>query len=151
MGVIRPGLYRPPHPKRESCTVSNMKRILLVDDEAHVLRVIKLSLDRNGFEVDTALSAEIALKMLRETEFDVVITDIDMPVMNGKELCETVARDFGADAPFAVVVTNAIDEEAKQWVANLSKTELVEKPMSLRWLVARLNEYFGHYDQAVNS
>ena len=45
--------------------LNKLKRILLVDDQAHVLRVIKLSLDRNGFEVDTALSGDTALAMLK--------------------------------------------------------------------------------------
>jgi len=80
-----------------------LNRILLVDDQAHVLRVIKLSLDRNGFEVDTALSAEIALDMLQQGAFesnpyDVVITDMDMPVMDGRELADCINRRFNESA-----------------------------------------------------
>ena len=127
-----------------------MKRILLVDDQAHVLRVIKLSLDRNGFEVDTALSGEIALKMLREASYNVVITDIDMPNLNGQDLCEAIQREFAGDAPLCMLVVAESDQIPEEWLASIKMTELVEKPMSLRWLVSRLNEYFGHFGKAAN-
>ena len=127
-----------------------MKRILLVDDQAHVLRVIKLSLDRNGFEVDTALSGEIALKMLREANYNVVITDIDMPILNGQELCEAIQREFVEDAPLCMLVVADGDEISDEWLASIDRTELVEKPMSLRWLVSRLNEYFGHFGKVAS-
>lgn len=123
-----------------------MKRILLVDDQAHVLRVMKLTLDRNGYEVDTALSGEVALSMLNEHAYDVMITAVEMPGMNGQVLCQSVQRQFGNDAPLTFVVSDA-SGDTSDWVAQLPNTECLEKPVSLRWLVARLNEYFGHYDR----
>ena len=130
-----------------------LKRILLVDDQAHVLRVIKLSLDRNGFEVDTALSAEIALEMLQQgalevNPYDVVITDMDMPVMDGQQLADCINRNFETDAPLIFLVGEDSDQQLAEWAEKQASTEIVEKPMSLRWLVSRLNGYFGHYDTA---
>ena len=71
-----------------------MKRILLVDNQAHVLRVMKLSLDRNGYEVDTALSADVALGMLRKQKYDVLITDNSLSKMDGQQLIDTIADQF---------------------------------------------------------
>ena len=127
-----------------------MKRILLVDDQAHVLRVIKLSLDRNGFEVDTALTGEIALQMLAENTYDIVITDLDMPGMTGKDLCQSIEQNFPVDPSLNFIIIDEPSAELSDWVLTLQKTELVEKPLSLRWLVARLNKHFGHFDQAAN-
>jgi len=123
-----------------------MRRILLVDDQAHVLRVMKLSLDRNGYEVDTALGGEVALCMLHEQHYDVLITDVDMPRMNGRQLCDTVQHQLKEHAPLTFVIANVTDDAA-DWVEQLPNTEWLEKPLSLRWIVARLNEYFGHYDR----
>lgn len=128
-----------------------LKRILLVDDQAHVLRVIKLSLDRNGFEVDTALSAEIALEMLQQgrldaNPYDVVITDMDMPVMDGQQLADCINRRFEVQAPLIFLVGEESDQQLAVWAESQASTEIVEKPISLRWLVSRLNGYFGHYD-----
>lgn len=124
-----------------------MKKILLVDDQAHVLRVIKLSLDRNGYEVDTALTGEIALRMMAESHYDVLIADSSMPTMSGTQLCEAVYRDFDERLPLMFVVADEIDKDLVNWTRDYPSVEFLEKPMSLRWLVARLNEFFGCYEQ----
>lgn len=132
-------------------------RILLVDDQAHVLRVIKLSLDRSGFEVDTALNGDTAVAMLKENSigegplrysgYDVVITDIDMPGMKGTELCDAILRDFPENPPLMFVLGDTVDAGLLSWIEHRPRVELLEKPMSLRFLVARINEHFGHFDK----
>ena len=56
-----------------------MKKILIADDEPHVIRVLKLSLEREGYEVDAVPHGEAALERLRVSTPDVLITDIQMP------------------------------------------------------------------------
>ena len=137
--------------------LNKLKRILLVDDQAHVLRVIKLSLDRNGFEVDTALSGDTALAMLKSAgahasdnrHYDVLITDADMPGMNGMALCESVYREFSHGSPLMFIVGEDGDTSLSEWAGKHRGTELLEKPISLGWLVSRLDEHFGHYDKQV--
>jgi len=139
-----------------------MKRILLVDDEAHVLRVMKLSLDRNGYEVDTALSGDVALQMMYENDYHAIITDIDLSQMSGRQLCETV-RDRHGESILIFVVSgkrefdspgnsdqDAVTSETLAWKDSMVNIEALEKPVSLRWIVARLNEFFGAYDQPGN-
>ena len=77
-----------------------MKRILIVDDEPHVIRVMRLSLERAGYEVFEAANGEIALQRIAESMPDVMITDIDMPRMTGEQLCKEIQPlDAGADIP----------------------------------------------------
>ena len=133
---------RPGVPDAAPCA---LKRILLVDDEAHVLRVMRLSLDRNGYEVDTALDAEVALRMLREHRHAALIVGGEL-APRGRGLCESVARLYGAAAPLMLVM----DEEGSDgqaWSPSALGVERVERPVSLRWIVARLNEYFGDYER----
>lgn len=127
-------------------SVNRVKRILLVDNQAHVLRVMKLSLDRNGYEVDTALSADVALRMLRETSYDVLITDNGLTKMDGQQLIDTVASQFQSRAPAMFLLTEHDVPALEQWSTNVDRTECMEKPISLRYLVGRLNELFGKYD-----
>jgi len=127
-------------------SVNPMKRILLVDNQAHVLRVMKLSLDRNGYEVDTALSADVALRMLRETKYDVMITDSGLTKMDGQQLIDTIADQFRSRAPIMFLVTDQDGEALEEWSSRIDRTECMEKPISLRYLVGRLNEMFGTYD-----
>jgi len=132
-------------------SVPQMKRILLVDDEAHVLRVMKLSLERNGYDVDTALSGDVALSMLREQDYHALITDSDMPKMSGQQLCKTVRSRHGDSILiFVIVSTASVDSvpERLDWIKSEVNMEALETPVSLRWIVARLNEFFGDYELA---
>ncbi len=122
-----------------------------------MLRVIKLSLDRHGFEVDTALSGDIALAMMRPGAakragrngvYDVLIADADMPGMNGMQLCEAVRRDMPTNLPLMFVVDECEDRLAFEWARNFTDAEILEKPMSLLGLVARLDQHFDDHSLA---
>ncbi len=87
-------------------------RILHVDDDLEFLPVAKQVLEEEGnFQVETAYSAEEALKKLREKEYDVVITDYQMPGKNGLELLNEVRRQ-GNDVPFIVLSCKGKEEIA---------------------------------------
>ncbi len=127
-----------------------MKRILLVDSQAHILRVMKLSLDRNGYEVDTALNGEVALEKMRETHYDVLITDNELSSMTGAQLLGSVSAHFNTDiytdAPKMFLLTPENMPVLPENELPQAKFESLEKPVSLRYLVARLNEMFGAYE-----
>lgn len=125
-----------------------MKRILLVDNQAHVLRVMKLTLDRNGYEVDTALSGDVALRMLRENNYDVLIADNGLVKMDGRQLIDTVNEQFRSRAPAMFLVTDQNAADLETWSRQVDRTECMAKPISLRYLVGRLNELFGKYETA---
>jgi len=136
-------------------------RILLIDDQAHVLRVIKLSLDRNGFDVDTADSGDTAVSMLRtsangkgklrQSAYDVIITDADMPGMHGTELCEAILRDFNDNPPLMFIVGDSADRQLAEWAARRPAIEVLEQPMSLAHLMDRIDEHFGQFEKIAAS
>lgn len=120
-----------------------MRRILLVDDEPHVIRVIKLALDRKGYEVDVARNGEQALGKLREQAYDVLITDYQMPRMDGQALCQALHDEIAGPKPLTLIITAKTDSELRDWAEQSGDTEYLEKPLSLRRLTARLEDYFG--------
>lgn len=128
------------------CANKVMKRILLVDNQAHVLRVMKSTLDRNGYEVDTALSGDVALGMLRTQQYDVLIADSGLEKLDGQQLIDTISDQFRSRAPAMFLVTDKESKGLEKWSGTLERTECLEKPISLRYLVGRLNELFGKYD-----
>ena len=68
----------------------NIFRILLVEDEEHLLEVIKLNLELEGYKVTTAMNGTAALKIFRQERFSLVILDVMLPEMDGFSVCEAI-------------------------------------------------------------
>ena len=114
--------------------------ILVVDDEASSRRILKLGLEAAGYEVDTAGDGVEALEKLRGDRFDVLITDMNMPRMDGQELCAAIRSSPEDLAPLIFVLTARVGVRTREWTESLEDIEFVEKPASLRRLVERVAE-----------
>ncbi len=119
-----------------------MSRILIVDDQPHVIRVLKINLETEGYKVDTASNGHEALQQIAANEPDVLITDIQMPGMNGQELCESIQANMPARKFLIMVMTSTTERDQRDWVKNITHLEFLEKPLSPRKLVSRLKQYF---------
>ena len=118
------------------------KTILLVDDEPHVIRVLRLMLEREGYEVWSANDGIEALEKMSARRPDVMVSDIQMAGMDGRELCRT-ARQRYPDETFPIfVMTSMTASQEREWVRELANVEFLEKPLSPRQLIARLTTYF---------
>src|SRR6266704_490059 len=116
-------------------------RILVVDDEAAILRLLKEALTQWGYQVTGATSAAEALQALRGDMFDAVITDIRMPDMNGLELLKEIKRH---DESVEVVVMTGYPTIASAVEAlKVGAFDYLSKPLlldELRHLMARMTE-----------
>ena len=120
-----------------------MTSLLVVDDEPRVSRVTKLCLERAGYDVEVAFDGAEALEKLVARPFDALITDLVMPRMTGRELCERIEETL-RDRKFPIfVVTSSPEEEHREWAARMERVEFFEKPLSLRHLIARLEHHLG--------
>lgn len=118
------------------------KTILLVDDEPHVIRVLRLMLEREGYEVWSANDGNEALEKMNARRPDVMVSDIQMAGMDGRELCRT-ARTRYPDETFPIfVMTSMTASQEREWVRELANVAFLEKPLSPRQLIARLTTYF---------
>lgn len=73
---------------------TGVKRILVVEDEPAISQVCRLVLTRDGFEVDTAVDGRMAQGMLREGDYDLILMDIRMPVMGGREFYQILEVQY---------------------------------------------------------
>ena len=121
----------------------SMRSILLVDDQPHQRRMVSVQLERAGLRVEEANNGHEALAWLADDEFDVVVTDVDMPSMNGRELCTAIAERFGSEGPLLLVLTGLPEDECAGWVSALPQAELFDKPVSVRRLLARIRDHLG--------
>lgn len=126
------------------------KKILLVDDEAHVLRVMKISLERAGFEVLTAKNGVDGLASTHEHRPDVMIVDIDMPKMNGKELCLKIHAELPNLRIPIFIATSRAEDEFRDWIDSFPMVSFLEKPLSLRNLVPSLQALLDETSDAIN-
>ena len=117
-----------------------MRSVLVVDDEPHARRVVKLALERAGYEVTLAANGRDAMEMLQAREFAAMVTDICMPEMTGRELCEWTRKEQPERDMFIWVASSRAEDDARSWAGELSRVEFLEKPLSLRKLVKTLSE-----------
>jgi len=120
-----------------------MKRILIVDDEPYVIRVMRLALERSGYQVDAVANGMQALEYLEEQHPDVMITDIDMPQLNGKDLCMKVNSQLPDRSFHIIVLTARAELEHREWSAAIPGLDFMEKPVSIRQLMLRLDACFA--------
>ena len=116
-----------------------MKRILIVDDEPYVIRVIRLALERYGYLVDEAANGMRALEYLEQQQPDLMITDIDMPQLNGKDLCMKINSQLPDRAFHIIVLTARAELEHREWSAAIPGLDFMEKPVSIRQLMSLLD------------
>ena len=110
-------------------------RILVVDDEPQIRRVMRATLVSRGYVVSDAQSGEEALDKLREEKFDLVLLDMNMPGMGGLEACRSIRA--GSDMPIIIVsIRNA--EKDKVEALDAGADDYVTKPFSTPELLARI-------------
>ena len=119
------------------------RRILVVDDESHILHVLSLKLRNSGFIVDTAVDGEDALHQVAAMPPDLVITDLQMPYVNGIELCRAMI-DNPATADIPVIILTARGYALGSEAATLSNVrQVVSKPFSPRTILEQVRRVLG--------
>ncbi|HMB16508.1 MAG TPA: response regulator [Pelovirga sp.] len=108
-----------------------MKKVLIVDDEASFLLSLKdvLKAHRDKFEILTAENGSVAVDLLRETSFDLLVTDLRMPEMNGFELLAWVSRHQPQLPVIAMSAFGTPEIEAR--LKKMDTLQFIEKPVDL--------------------
>lgn len=119
-----------------------MNRILLTDDEPHVVRVLQQSLQRAGYQVDTAPNGAVALEKIVDNPPDVLVTDIQMPRMDGETLCRRIQSEMPERQFLIFVLTSRTEIEHRDWSRQIDNLQFLEKPVSIRRLITTLDRYF---------
>jgi DNA-binding response OmpR family regulator len=109
--------------------------ILVVDDEPKVARLARDYLEKNGFRVLTAADGQSALTIARREKPDLIILDLMLPHIDGREVCRILRRE--SDVP--IIMLTALSEEIDQVTGlEIGADDYITKPFSVRALVARV-------------
>ncbi len=117
------------------------KRILIVDDNVALARVIQFAMDGAGFETVTAQNGQIAFELAKKSLFDVVITDQQMPEMTGVDLCRNLrGMPEYKDCPIILLTAKGLELELPHLQHELEIDATFSKPFSPSALVKTVNE-----------
>src|SRR5512135_2093155 len=115
--------------------MNDHRRILVVDDEPQITRVLRTSLSAQGYDLRVANDGETALEIMKDWTPDLVITDLSMPNMDGLEL----SRRIRAKLPVPIIVLSVKGEErTKVKALDAGVDNYVTNPFSLEALLARV-------------
>ena len=124
-------------------TASN-PRVLVIDDELPILRVLKSTLVASGLEVMTAPSGSAALQAVAQSVADVIVLDLGLPDMDGKQVIQAL-REW-TKAPI-VVLSARHDEEERIAALDLGADDYITKPFHMGELQARLRTALRHAER----
>ena len=109
--------------------------IFLVDDEQHIIDLVRLYLEREGFQVDSATDGQVALEQLLARPPDLVVLDLMLPGLDGREIC----RQLHARSDLPILMLTARDDDIDKIVGlELGADDYLTKPFNPRELVARI-------------
>ena len=123
------------------------RKILTVDDEKHIVRLIQVNLERHGYEVVTAYDGREALEKVDQERPDLVILDVMMPYMDGFEVLQNLKRNPGTrDIPVIMLTAKAQDADVfKGWQSGVDC--YLTKPFNPMELISFVQRIFKSLEQ----
>ena len=130
-----------------------MPRILAVDDEPNIVRLIQVNLERQGYQVETANNGAQALEKIRLSRPDLLVSDVMMPEMDGFELLSSIRRDPALeDLPVIMLTAKAQDRDVMEGYKRGADIYLAKpfNPLELITFVKRILAATGGGDGRIN-
>lgn len=115
------------------------KKIMLVEDDTSVARILQLTIERQGHEVFWAMNGEAALEAMAASWPDVLITDINMPRLSGRDLCLQLRERYPDRDLLIVVMTSMTERQEKEWIRHFPRIHFMEKPLSPKRLLGLID------------
>ncbi len=119
---------------------NDKKRILVVDDESHILHVVSLKLSNAGYDVVTAADGEEGYEVAMQVLPDLIITDFQMPFMTGLELCQKLKQQPSTANTPALMLTARGFSLTPTDLAQTNIVGVLSKPFSPRDVLARVQQ-----------
>jgi CheY-like chemotaxis protein len=122
-----------------------MMRILVVDDDAVMRRILTMVLQRADFEVDVAEDGLLGVELWEKGDYDLVLMDVQMPRMNGLEATSAIRekeRERGGHTPIVAITAYALEKDEKECLA-AGMDAYMSKPIDLKKCMAMIRAILG--------
>ena len=131
-----------------SITTGNINlKILIVDDEEDFRGILKILLNKSGMETVLVSNGADALHALKTQTFDLILTDLQMPILNGPKLIHEVRADLTIKQPKIIIMTGGVDDKKIEDIEKDNSVDgFIYKPFSDKALYSKLEEIFPDKD-----
>jgi len=122
-----------------------MKKILIIEDESSIVKLLTYNLENDGFQVDSSLDGEEGFQMALNGSYDMILLDLMLPGKDGVDICRSLRREK-VDTP--VIMLTAKDSEIDKIIGlEIGADDYITKPFSPREVLARMKAIFRRYDR----
>jgi phosphate regulon transcriptional regulator PhoB len=126
------------------------QRILIVDDEPDILRLVTYNLKKEGYLVEEGRSGDEALRLVRDRPYQLILLDLMLPGLSGMELCRIFKQDPGTAHIPIIMLTARSEEMDKVMGLEAGADDYITKPFSVRELVARVKSVLRRAEGVVS-
>ena len=120
------------------------KKIMVVDDENSLLELVSALMEQEGYEVITAISGQECLEKLKTVKPDLILLDMMMPGMSGREVCEKIRGDPKTkDLKIAFITVAKFSETGKEMLTEMKVLDYITKPFENEDLTRRVKKMLG--------
>jgi len=124
---------------RDDVKLDNRIRVVVIDDEADILQLIRMKLSKEGFNVSTASNGDEGIEKVLREKPDVIIVDILMPGKDGYELVSEVKAKLREESPVIIMLTSKTEDADMVKGLSMGADDYITKPFSPRELIERIN------------
>ncbi len=120
-----------------------MRKILVVDDEPDILKVIHFRLKGAGYEITLAQDGHEALASIKVSKPDMVLLDYSMPNLKGDEVCRRIKADPETNHVIVIMLTASTNKAGEKHIADIGADGTILKPFETDELLGKLEGYFS--------
>lgn len=118
------------------------KKILIADDEADILEILRFNLEAEGYEVKTAKNGVVAIELAKSYSPDLIILDMMMPLKNGLQVCEELRLSASFNNTLIIFLTAINDDHTEVKSLESGADDYLTKPIRPKVLVSKVNALF---------
>lgn len=122
------------------------KKILVVDDEEHILELLKINLEYSGYDTYTYETGKGVLEVIEKIKPDLILLDLMLPEIDGIEICKRIRQNSKFNKIKLLILSAKSDEIDKILCLEIGADDYITKPFSLRELLARIKAIFRRED-----
>ena len=116
------------------------KTILVVDDEPDMLKICQYRLKKTSYNIDTAIDGQDALNKIKANNYDLILLDLRLPLIDGYEVCRILKQDEKYKNLPIIIMTAFVMQQPQDMIKEMQVSDVFIKPMDMAKLLERIQQ-----------